>query len=93
MKIISALILISLIGLTILNNDWVKTQTIIEDGLHDIEVINDDIALAYSYGTGKLFKTTNGGEIWAQIHQFDSLWFEQLQFIDENIGSSFTKNQ
>jgi photosystem II stability/assembly factor-like uncharacterized protein len=84
MKIIQLLMLIAIHGCS--TGHWVKTKTEIEDGLHDVEAINDEVALAYSYGTGKLFKTMDGGGTWDHIFQFDSLWFEQLQFINENTG-------
>ena len=65
---------------------WQNISLSTKDHLHDIEVIDDKIAISYSYGTGKLFKTINSGETWKQIHQFDSIYFEQIQFIDKNVG-------
>ena len=62
-----------------------NVATITED-LHDIEVINDNIVLAYGYGTGSIYKTINDGKSWDKIHQFDSIYFEQIQFLDEQNG-------
>nr|NQU93742.1 hypothetical protein [Bacteroidota bacterium] len=66
--------------------DWVKHNLNISEGLHDIEVIDDHIAIAYSYGTGNVYKTKNGGRNWNKIYQFDSIYFEQIQFLDERNG-------
>ncbi len=62
---------------------WVKTNTNIAEGLHDIEAVNDQLAFSYSYGTGNLYQTTDGGKEWTKIYQFDSLFFEQIQFLNE----------
>ena len=69
-----------------INKDWVKSEIAIEEGLHDIEVINDKIAISYSYGTGNVYKTTTGGKEWEKIYQFDSIYFEQIQFLDKETG-------
>jgi photosystem II stability/assembly factor-like uncharacterized protein len=58
----------------------------IEDGLHDIEVIDEKHLVAYGYGTGSVYKTTDGGKTWDQIYQFDSIYFEQIQFLDSQNG-------
>ncbi len=68
------------------NEDWILTKTIIKEGLHDIEALNDSTAFAYSYGTGNLYKTEDGGEHWKRIHQFDSIFFEQIQFLNDSVG-------
>lgn len=67
-------------------SEWVNISLNSKDDLHDVEVLNKNIALTYSYGTGKLFKTTNSGKSWKQIHQFDSVYFEQIQFINNKTG-------
>jgi photosystem II stability/assembly factor-like uncharacterized protein len=66
--------------------EWEKIETKFDDGLHDIEVINDNIAFAYTYGTGKFFRTKDGGNQWENIYLFDSIYFEQIQFFDKNNG-------
>lgn len=66
--------------------DWKKISLNTQEHLHDIEVLDDNTALVYSYGTGKLFKTINSGNEWKQIHQFDSVYFEQIQFINPQTG-------
>lgn len=65
---------------------WIKNDMKTDDGLHDIEVINENIALAYSYGTGNLYKTFDEGKNWEKIYQFDSIYFEQIQFLDKENG-------
>lgn len=68
------------------NKNWVQSSVKITEGLHDIEVINEKIAFAYSYGTGSIYKTFNGENNWEKIYQFDSIYFEQIQFLDEKNG-------
>ena len=68
------------------NHEWKKMETSIGEGLHDIEVIDNRQAFAYSYGTGNLYKTTDGGKTWDKIYQFDSIYFEQIQFLDHQHG-------
>jgi len=80
------LIFIFLLPFCSLQKEWIIQETGISDGIHDIEMIDDHTGYAYSYGTGKLLKTKNGGQSWDQIAQFDSLYFEQIQFIDNDYG-------
>lgn len=63
-----------------------KQNAGITETLHDIEIINDTIHIAYGYGTGNIYKTINGGDNWNLISQLDSVYFEQIQFIDECNG-------
>lgn len=54
--------------------------------LHDIEIVNDTTLVAYSYGSGNIYKSENGGESWRLISQLDSVYFEQIQFVNESTG-------
>jgi len=65
---------------------WQQQTCPINDGLHNIYFINDSLGWAISYGTGILLHTTDAGKNWFIQHQFDSLYFEQIQFVDENNG-------
>jgi len=56
------------------------------DPLHDIEVLDKNTAFTYSYGTGKFLSTKNGRKTWQLLHQFDSIYFEQMQFFDSQNG-------
>ena len=40
----------------------------------------------YAYGTGEVYKSTNGGTDWVQTSQLDSLYYEQIQFLDNRVG-------
>ncbi len=66
--------------------EWEIVQSSIVEGLHDIELIGNKTVLAYSYGTGNLYKSADKGENWEKIYQFDSIYFEQIQFIDKKNG-------
>mgnify|MGYP005991046201 CR=1 FL=1 len=65
---------------------WKNISLTSKDNLHDIEIIDNETALTYSYGTGKLYKTVNAGKSWNQISQLDSVYFEQIRFIDKKVG-------
>ena len=65
---------------------WVVQKIATKDAIHDIEVVNDSLTYIYTYGTGKVFKTIDGGLNWSLIAELDSVYFEQIQFIDEKRG-------
>jgi photosystem II stability/assembly factor-like uncharacterized protein len=65
---------------------WQKQSCPIQDGLHNIFFVNDSLGWAITYGTGILIHTTDGGMNWNVQYQFDSLYFEQIQFVDKNNG-------
>ena len=68
------------------SKEWTSTTQSITEGLHDIEVLDNNNAIAYSYGTGNLYKTTDAGKNWNKLYQFDSIYFEQIQFLDSQNG-------
>lgn len=79
--------------LILLVNQWGLSQDIPQklesptrDNLHDIFFINDSVGWAYSYGTGLLLKTSNGGSQWLKLCQLDSVFYEQIQFVTPKIG-------
>ena len=65
---------------------WLNSNTKIFDDLHDIEIIDNNTAISYSYGTGNIYKTFDKGKNWELISKIDSLYFEQIQFIDNQKG-------
>ncbi|MEL6923180.1 MAG: YCF48-related protein [Bacteroidota bacterium] len=67
-------------------NKWLLQSDTNLGDLHDVEVIGDQLAYAYGYGTGSVFKTTNGAQSWQKIAQFDSLYFEHIQFVNPEVG-------
>ena len=66
--------------------EWQVCLSPVADGLHDVFLLNDKVGWAYTYGTGIVIKTTNGGEDWRVVSQLDSVYFEQIQFLDEHNG-------
>ena len=66
--------------------NWEKIDLGLNDSFHDIEPINEKEVIAYSYGTGKIIKTVDGGENWKIVHQLDSIYLEQIQFLNDKIG-------
>lgn len=65
---------------------FVAATSIGTDHLHDVEPVSDDEAFAYSYGTGNIYHSENGGRGWKILAQLDSVYFEQIQFIDAQTG-------
>jgi len=67
-------------------NDWQKIDLVQEADFHDLEVIDDNIAIAYSYGSGKIIRTDDGGKTWRKIYELDSIYLEQIQFLNPMVG-------
>jgi len=65
---------------------WQKQNPPTKDDLHDVYFLNDYMGWVYTYGTGQLIHTSNGGKTWQVQAQLDSLYFEQIQFVDKNHG-------
>lgn len=57
-----------------------------DDGIHDIEITAKGTIFIYTYGTGKILKSSNDGTSWEISANLDSIYFEQIQFIDEQNG-------
>jgi photosystem II stability/assembly factor-like uncharacterized protein len=68
------------------HSEWDTIKTDITEHLHDIEFINDSVGFIYSYGTGNIYKTTDEGSTWINIFKTDSIFLEQIQFIDSHMG-------
>ena len=67
-------------------NDWEIITTDITEHIHDIEFVNDSVGFIYSYGTGNIYQTVDEGYTWVKIKQTDSIYFEQIQFINSKCG-------
>jgi len=67
-------------------HDWEIINTDITEDLHDVEFINDSVGFIYSYGSGNIYKTADEGKSWIKCLQTDSIYFEQLQFINDDTG-------
>lgn len=65
---------------------WTKLKTEPYRGKQDdIFFINPDIGW-YVNGTGKIFKTTNGGDSWVQQLHKPGTYFRCIAFVDEKLG-------
>jgi photosystem II stability/assembly factor-like uncharacterized protein len=81
-----SLLLIGLFSCSDQKNNWEIHTTGMNDNFHDIEIITSTTAIAYSYGSGKIIKTEDTGKSWDIIYQLDSIYLEQIQFINPNLG-------
>ncbi|MFC2151844.1 YCF48-related protein [Bacteroidota bacterium] len=84
----SCVIIIFLISHTLIlaQSDWEIINTNITEHLHDIEFINDSVGYMYSYGTGSIYQSKDEGYTWTIIKQTDSIYFEQIQFVNSDLG-------
>ena len=87
MKYFLSFIIIVLLNLNGFSQDnWQILNPGIDDNLHDIEFIDDNTGLVFTYGTGIIYKTDNSGLNWTKVQQLDSVFYEQIQFINKNTG-------
>lgn len=81
--ILNHLVALFIIHADIYSQDY---NSIFDENIHDLEILNERSAICYTYGSGKIYKTFSNGNDWQLIYQFDSIYFEQIQFLDENNG-------
>jgi len=69
---------------------WTPSQSPVEDPLHDVFFYGEQLGWAYTYGTGILIHTRDGGQTWQVQHRFhgheSDYYFEQIQFTSERDG-------
>lgn len=65
---------------------FVSDPSIGTDHLHDVEALSNKEAFAYSYGTGNIYHSLDGGRGWSKLTHLDSVYFEQIQFTDSQTG-------
>jgi len=65
---------------------WQILDSPVKDGLHDVFFLDDNIGWAYTYGTGMIIKTVDGGKNWEVIARLDPIYIEQIQFLDPRNG-------
>lgn len=65
---------------------WRTHSCPITDDLHDVFFLNASLGWIYTYGTGILLHTTNGGQTWSVQAEFSPIFLEQIQFLDANHG-------
>ena len=68
----------------VLAGDWTTHSAPIDDPLHDVFFLNDNLGWAYTYGTGTVIHTNDGGAHWKVLYRFPGLeedyFFERIQF-------------
>lgn len=70
-----------------MNNQTFQTLPIpTTDDLHDLFFLNEELGWVYTYGTGKVLKTEDGGATWQIIAQLAEGYYEQMQFLDKEMG-------
>lgn len=67
-------------------NTWERVSLATEDGFHGVVFADDQKGWAFTYGTGAIWHTTDGGTSWIKQAQLDSVYFETLQFVDSQKG-------
>ncbi len=66
--------------------NWEEIDPGTNDGIHDIEITPNGTLFIYTYGTGKILRSSDKGESWEIAANLDSIYFEQIQFIDDKHG-------
>jgi photosystem II stability/assembly factor-like uncharacterized protein len=56
------------------------------DGIHDIGITPSGSIFIYTYGTGKVLRSLDNGMHWKIVAKLDSIYFEQIQFLDDKMG-------
>lgn len=84
MKTILCLITMLLaVSITAQIKSWEFLNPGIEDGIHDIEISQDNSVYLYTYGTGKVLKSVDKGTSWKKTAQLDSVFYEQIIFFKD----------
>ena len=65
---------------------WQKLASPVRDDIHDVFFLDDRIGWAYTYGTGIIIRTVDGGRNWETVARLDTIYFEQIQFLDTHNG-------
>jgi len=66
--------------------NWEYSTMDFDENFHDIEILDQNSAIAYSYGSGLFVKTINQGKNWKMVLQTDSIYYEQIEFVNEKVG-------
>ena len=67
-------------------DSWQQIDAGISDGIHDIEITPNGTIFIYTYGTGKILSSNDTESNWKVVANLDSIYFEQIQFIDDKQG-------
>lgn len=86
MNTLSLLLLLFSTTSSVAQIKWERVRVPTSDPLHDIFFLNDSLGWSYSYGTGLILKTTDSGVNWDVVSRLDSVYFEQIQFVDASVG-------
>ncbi len=69
---------------------WVSRQAPVDDGLHGVFFVDEQTGWAYTYGTGTVIRTRDGGQSWQVAYRFPGFekdfYFEALTFLDRKVG-------
>jgi len=85
-KIILASSLMLIVLICFSQNDIQILNAGTKDGIHDIEITHAGRIFIYTYGTGKIIRSSDKGESWEIVANLDSIYFEQIQFLDDKTG-------
>lgn len=66
--------------------EWQRINMGFGESFHDIEPIDNNNIIAYSYGSGLIVKSIDQGNSWKEVYKTDSIYFEQIEFPSSNIG-------
>ena len=67
-------------------NKWEQINIGLNDNFHDIAPIDKNNLIVYSYGSGLIAKSTDQGKNWKTVHKTDSIYYEQVEFLNPLTG-------
>jgi len=67
-------------------SNWQKHESPISADLHNIFFVSDSVGWVTSHKTGAILHTRDGGQHWFVQAQMDSIYFEDIFFLDRQTG-------
>ncbi len=76
---------------TISAGGWSAQNSGISNYMYSIHFINENLGFCAGFD-GIILRTTNGGEVWEQMHYDPGVWLISIRFANENLGVTVGNN-
>lgn len=67
-------------------SEWQKHESPVQADLHNIHFANNSLGWIVTHNTGDILHTKDGGNSWIVQAKKDSIYFEDIYFLDKNTG-------
>ncbi|MCF8238239.1 MAG: hypothetical protein K9I85_08800 [Saprospiraceae bacterium] len=92
MRLVLPLCTLFLLWQSAQGQSWQPTGEILNSGRYDdVEFVTPDLGWTGG-GSGKIYKTENGGDTWEEVFSNPILFFRSLAFLNEQVGFAGTLN-